>query len=361
MKISMIKKKISSISAIVLTAVFMAAIMLCADGASAKRRTLKASTPTNQAAVTTESTPNVVTPESTVTTESRSARRRAALPAETEETVVNISKEKTTPIPEKKETAAKSTTKSSTKTTAKTTQASKGKSQGGLRRIEVKKPDLDEIRTATLDPKSKFYFPELWKKYMAKDTIMSPEEFRYLYLGYMFQEDYDPYRTSPYNEYTDIMRDKKSFTTAELRDVINNSERALDDNPFDLREMSFLVHMLNEHGKKNKAKIWEFRMENILGAIKSTGTGENVENAWYVIYPMHEYDMVQLMGYRAVDVDYVDSGFDHLLVEPDGTVKHKKPVSGFYFNVEVPQKQYLEKHPEDQDEVAADMGGEEEE
>lgn len=223
--------------------------------------------------------------------------------------------------------------------------------QSGLKKITVDKPDLDEIRTSTLSPRSKFYFPTLMAKYLRNDTTMTPEEYRYLYLGYMFQEDYDPYRTSPYSSATDSFRLKATHTRAEIDTIRKYAEKALLDNPFDLRQMSFLVHVLKERRKDMSAKIWEYRLENLLGAIKSTGTGEDEDNAWYVIYPMHEYDMVQLLGYEAVDVDYIEPGYDYLMVEPDGSVKHRNPAKGFYFNVQVPQQQYELKHPEDEMEV----------
>lgn len=229
--------------------------------------------------------------------------------------------------------------------------ASKNKadSQSGLKKITVDKPDLEEIRQTTLNPSSKHYFPKLMDKYMRNDTTMTPEEYRYLYLGYMFQEDYDPYRTSPYSDMTDSLRYKESHSKAEIDTIRKYTELALKDNPFDLRQMSFLVHVLKERRKDMSAKIWEYRLEHLLGAIKSTGTGEDVENAWYVIYPMHEYDMLQVLGYEAVDVDYIDPGYDYLMVEPDGTVKHRNPAKGFYFNVQVPQQQYELKHPEEVD------------
>lgn len=233
------------------------------------------------------------------------------------------------------------------------------KSQSALQKITVDKPDLEEIRVSTLDPKNKFYFPKLMAKYLRNDTTMTSEEYRYLYLGYMFQEDYDPYRTSPYAEMTDSMRDRKEYTRAEIDTIRKYAEKALMDNPFDLRQMSFLVHVLKERRKDMSAKIWEYRLEHLLGAIKSTGTGEDEENAWYVIYPMHEYDMVQLLGYEVVDMDYIEPGYDYLIVQPDGTVKHRTPAKGFYFNVLVPQQQYELKHPDEDEEgdaVAADMG-----
>lgn len=217
------------------------------------------------------------------------------------------------------------------------------------RKIVVEKPDLDEIRRITLDPQSKFYFPKLKKKYEVNDTTMTPEEFRNFYLGYMFQEDFDPYRVSPYSNKTDDLRSKPSHTKEEIDTITKYAQLALQDNPFDLRQMSFLVHVLKEKRKDMRAKIWEYRLEHLLGAIKSTGTGDSVENAWFVMYPEHEYDMVQLLGYEAVDAQFIEPGYDYLAVQPDetDTRKRDKSAKGFYFNVIVPQQQYELKHPEE--------------
>lgn len=217
------------------------------------------------------------------------------------------------------------------------------------RKITVEKPDLEKIKQETLDPASRFYFPKLMAKYNRNDTTMTNEEYRHFYLGYMFQEDYDPYRMSPYSGVTDELRMKATHTKEEIDTIRKYAELSLRDNPFDLRQMSFLVHVLKEKRKDMSAKIWEYRLEHLLGAIKSTGTGEDIENAWYVIYPMHEYDMVQLLGYEAVDARFYDPGYDYLLVNPEPETKRRlrdKTAEGFYFNVEVPQSQYELKHPE---------------
>lgn len=216
------------------------------------------------------------------------------------------------------------------------------------RKIKVERPDLEKIRERTLDPKSPSYFPKLKKKYETNDTTMTADEFRDFYLGYMFQEDYDPYRVSPYSGVTDELRSKPTHTKEEIDTIVKYAKLALADNPFDLRQMSFLVHVLKERRKDMSAKIWEYRLEHLLGAIKSTGTGEDVENAWYVIYPMHEYDMVQLLGYEATDVNYIEPGYDYLSVRPDETDKRKrdKSAEGFYFDIRLLQQQYELKHPE---------------
>lgn len=252
------------------------------------------------------------------------------------------------------------------------------------RKITVEKPDFDKISRVTRDPKSEFYFPTLMKVYNRNDTSMSKEQYRNLYLGYLFQEDYDPYRTSPYNAQSDSLVDIVTATKArltattdslnklikenkisgheaekkkerlnnaykrQLRELSTVTELSLKDNPFDLRQMSILVHASKEMGNMMKAKIWEYRLENILGAIKSTGSGEDADNAFYVIYPMHEYNMIQLLGYTPTAVDFPAEGIDYISVVPDDNSgrKIRKPVDGIYFNVGPLTEQYELKHPE---------------
>lgn len=238
------------------------------------------------------------------------------------------------------------------------------------KKLKIEKPDMEKIRSESLDPESKFYFPKLRKLYERNDTVMTPEQYRYFYLGYMFQEDYDPYRTSPYSGPTDYLRAKTEHTPAERDTIIKYAEMALLDNPFDLRQMSFLVHVLKEKRKDMRAKIWEYRLQNILGAIKSTGTGEDIDNAWYVITPTHEYDLIQLLGYEAVEADFPKEGYDYLKVVPDAATakrRRSKVADGFYFNVEIPTKEYARKHiGEDEPETesvatAGDSGADESE
>jgi hypothetical protein len=92
--------------------------------------------------------------------------------------------------------AATPTTSTPARTTAAPAKPTKKK-------IVITKPDLKQIRDTVLNPKSPFYFPKLQKKYEVNDTnTMTDEEFRHFYLGYMFQEDYDPYRVSPFSDMT---------------------------------------------------------------------------------------------------------------------------------------------------------------
>ena len=299
----------------------MIGVLAVPDVSASRRRVAKA--PSNQA--TTETTTEQRQRSTTVTRDTQEAAKRASQ---------SRSKTPSKPVPPKANDKKK------------------------LLKFEVKKPDLEEIRRATLDPKNKtYYYPNLMELYEKSPEKLTSDQYRYLYLGYMFQEDYDPYRSSPYAEKMEALRDKQNYTKEEIDTIRKYARLAYDDNPFDLRQISLLVRALQLSGKTTTADNYERRLENILGVIKSTGTGLDADNAWFVIYPVHEYDMVQLLGYQAVDIDYDEEGFDHLLVQPDGSVKINRPVSGFYFNVIMPQQQYELKHPEemeDYDQLGAD-------
>lgn len=44
------------------------------------------------------------------------------------------------------------------------------------------------------DPASRYYYPKLMGRYEQNETIMNLDDYRHLYYGYLFQEDFNPYR-----------------------------------------------------------------------------------------------------------------------------------------------------------------------
>ena len=65
----------------------------------------------------------------------------------------------------------------------------------GFREPEV--PDMEQIRAEVTDPASAYYYPKLMARYERNETVMTLDDYRRLYLGYIFEEDFNPYRTSP--------------------------------------------------------------------------------------------------------------------------------------------------------------------
>jgi hypothetical protein len=151
-------------------------------------------------------------------------------------------------------------------------------------------PDLDQIRRDVADPASPYYYPKLMGRYQQNETVMDINDYRHLYYGYLFQEDFNPYRHNEASTKNESLYYKSSHTRAELDSIISYAEIVLDDNPFDLSQMNFLIYALRARGKVNRANIWQYRLNHLIQAIISSGTGTDAEHAWYVITPRHEYD-----------------------------------------------------------------------
>ncbi len=213
----------------------------------------------------------------------------------------------------------------------------------GINKLKREKPDLEKIRLETLDKRSPYYYPRLMQEFQRNDTLMKIDKYRHLYLGYMFQEDYNPYRSSArYIKYNILDRSRK-LTRQECDSVISYAEKALDDNPFNLGEMVMLINALREKGKTNLANVWQYKLNYLLMAIVSTGTGEDEENAWYVIEPQHEYVLLNMMDYSVADHVFYDPSYEYITVKDS----NGKPRGGFYFNIGPLLKEYYRKHPDE--------------
>lgn len=251
------------------------------------------------------------------------------------------------------------------------------------RKLTTERPDLQQIKSETLNPQSKNYYPRLREMYMRNDTVMTPEQYRYYYLGAMFQEDYNPYRKSTYSDSLEYLLNKnrkikesndstiqarkarkesmfelkrlndelKRKTLREQRDIASKAELALADNPFDLESMYMLFRLYEDMEKNMSAKIWRYRFENIIGAILSTGDGKTPETAWFVISPEHEYVVLQLSEYEALEADFVEPGYDYLKVRDNNQIRARRGKSpeGFYFDVITPIAEYMRKYPDEED------------
>ena len=209
-------------------------------------------------------------------------------------------------------------------------------------KFKVEKPDMEKIREEVNNPKSPFYFKKLWKSFADNDTDMNNEQYRHLYLGYVFQEDYNPYRVSEFASKITPLYYKQKHTRSECDTIIKYAELSLADNPFDLNQMKFFIYALKEKQKYARASIWQYRLNHILEAILSTGTGKE-DKPWVVISPAHEYNIVNFMGLIATEHQAANDSTDYILVDNKG--KRKVP-DGFYFDVSNVLKVYNTKFKE---------------
>lgn len=206
---------------------------------------------------------------------------------------------------------------------------------------EPQRPDMEQIKQEVTDPSSKYYYPKLMALYEQNETIMTLDDYRRLYLGYIFEEDFDPYRHTQYSSLVEDLYFKSRHSKGECDNIIKYAELSLKDNPFDLQQIDYLIYALREKGKNNIANIWQYRLNHLLEAIVSTGTGVSPENAWVVTNPQHEYFLLNKLGRVVTEYEFQAPGIDHITVAP----KTAKDSTEYYFDSANFLREYFRKYP----------------
>ena len=209
------------------------------------------------------------------------------------------------------------------------------------------RPDLEAIQKASTDETSKYYYPKLLRQFMAHDTVMTDEDFQYFYYGTLFQEDYDPYRPQVNPEMQATLAplfNKKEWSRAERKQILDFAMECLADNPVNLRQLTNRIFVYEQNGKFDLAKIWQNKLNHLLLVIASSGTGADPENAWTVVYPQDEYDFLNLSGITVKEAKFEPPYYDYILVNP----KTASSPAGYYFNIGELLHQYYLKHPSEQ-------------
>lgn len=214
-------------------------------------------------------------------------------------------------------------------------------SAGNQKKLVIAKVDFEKIKKETQDPHSRYYYPRLMKSFLSNDTVMSIDAYRHLYYGYVFQEDYNPFRESEFGTVVEQLYYKRDLTRAECDTIEKYAELSLADNLFDFDQMKFYIHVLRQKKKYARANVRQFRLDRLVATIMSSGKGTK-EEPWVVITPGHEYNMVNFMGYVATNHQELGNGIDYITVEK----KKGKSIEGFYFDVSAMMEMAEKKFPE---------------
>jgi hypothetical protein len=198
---------------------------------------------------------------------------------------------------------------------------------------EFSKPDFADIAKKTKDKTSPFYFPQQLHRYTEGDTTLTVEEYRYLYYGFSFREEYSPYGASKVIDQLREVMDNKDLSAADVDNVIGLEKTVLKEYPFNLRNLYGLVNMYDKKNDTvNSAKTYK-KLLGVARAILSTGDGLSDSTPFYVISVEHEYDLLGLLDY--------EFGGSQSLVNKNGSVMdylsladNKYLTRGMYFNVD---------------------------
>src|SRR5215213_7342118 len=73
---------------------------------------------------------------------------------------------------------------------------------------DFKKVDREIIKKEVTDPASSFYYSKLLERFNSFDSLLTDEEYRHLYYGFVFQKQYSGYPDQKKKEIIEKINDK---------------------------------------------------------------------------------------------------------------------------------------------------------
>lgn len=189
-------------------------------------------------------------------------------------------------------------------------------------------PDYKSIEKEIKDKKSAFFYPNLMERLTKNDTLLTPDEFRHLYFGYVFQPKYNAFWRSPDEKKLREFYGKEKLETSDYDEIIKLAEHSLSEFPFDLSQLNYLAYIYHLKGDENAAKVTSFKFHSIINAIFSSGDGKTCESGFHVLLVDHEYVLLKLFDVESESQALIGN-CDYLSFE-----KGKYKVDGIYFNIE---------------------------
>jgi hypothetical protein len=193
--------------------------------------------------------------------------------------------------------------------------------------------DFKQIRSAVAKKKSALYYPVLFDRYQNNDTTLTREEFRYLYYGFTFQEEYQPYAIHDAEDAVSNRLKKDTLTVADFSIIYSQCREILELHPFRTRFLLVAAVACSQMGNAEEATLYYYKYHSILSAILSSGDGATEQSAWSIAFISDEYELIRLLGFTPSGKQKMlaESRCDFISVE-----SNEYAIEGFYFDISRP-------------------------
>lgn len=165
----------------------------------------------------------------------------------------------------------------------------------------AQKPNIDSLKTLLQNELEMAEYNKLLGRYMDLDTTLLPEDFHFLYYGYVAHPNYAPNRKiEEEDEFVRLVNEFSYEEAAKLGNVLF----AYD--PFNIDLIFGMV--ISSEGEEQVG--WTFLYRKVCEAIFESGNGETDETAWVVISVQNEYSFLEALGLNAVSLEEIDERMD---------------------------------------------------
>ncbi len=165
-------------------------------------------------------------------------------------------------------------------------------------------------------------------RFQQADSTMTLDEKRHLYYGYIFDENYSPYSRSDYGDSLRVVLRKEKMDSLDFNKIVDYTTKMLFENPFDLNAINYQLFSLEQLGNEESFEKRAIQLRTIVDALISSGNGKTKEEAFYVIYTSHEYDLLNILGFQFGGSQSLTEHYDYLTI-----AENEIKLEGLYFDV----------------------------
>lgn len=190
-------------------------------------------------------------------------------------------------------------------------------------------PDNETIFEQINNPGSSCYYPNLMGRYMMGDTTITANEFRCLYYGYAYQDQYRPLEPAPADleaAMTVLAANPEPDFEGALK-LIKACEKALPSDPFNLQLLNVLMYAYNTAGVKSGEATNYFRFRNVINAINGSGDGLTEKTPYHILSFNAASDLLTSKGLTPGKPMLISRSTDFIPV-----VEKREGVKGYYFD-----------------------------
>lgn len=194
---------------------------------------------------------------------------------------------------------------------------------------QIQIPYKEDILRETLDAGSEYYYPRLFMRYTAGDSTITDKDYYYLYYGYANQDSYKPLEAIPAAEQIleVLARNGGVHDKLDAQIILNYGKEVMESDPFSPSNLNFMAYAYNILGDTLNERLYSDRVNKILKAIESSGSGVRETSPWHILMFSHGTDFLAAKGLEAQKRQVVTRTVEYVpLKVKDGNNK------GYYFD-----------------------------
>lgn len=193
--------------------------------------------------------------------------------------------------------------------------------------------DFDSIRLNIQDSTSKYYYPNLNSRLLENDTTLTSEDYKHLYFGNVYSDNYSPYGKSEIEKEFINLYKAGYFKEAKVL-----GKKVLKENLINIQSTYRLLICYDVLGIRDTARIYANKYFSLLDVIYRSGDGKSISTAYVVISADDEYQILTDLGLKRKRQDLLSGPTDRLSIYKKGQkrVKGRKKIKELYFNVSKP-------------------------